>query len=191
VRQCDGLTRMMSFWPFSDVFEEHGVPTGPFASEGGRGLIAPDGIPKPSYVAFALLHRLGDERIGDPADDVIVTKRKDKTLVLALWNSLDPAKDGSLREIHLSFRNLPANAMAVIYRLDKSHGDTRGAYEAMGSPRYPTQAQIDQLWKVATIVPSEILSLTNSRLKVELPPQGLAVIEIRRVHHLGSQENIN
>jgi xylan 1,4-beta-xylosidase len=176
VRECDGLTKMMSFWPFADVFEEHGVPSGPFAPEGGRGLIAPDDIPKPSYVAFALLHRLGEQRIPNPADDAIVTRRPDKTLVIALWNAVET---GSARAVELKFRHLPVGAKAVIYRLDEAHGDTRAAFRAMGSPRYPTSAQVAQLWKAAKITPAETSPVTNSWLTLQLPAQGLALIEIR------------
>ena len=38
IRQCDGLTTMMSYWTFSDVFEEQGVVKMPFY--GGYGVIA-------------------------------------------------------------------------------------------------------------------------------------------------------
>ncbi len=38
IRQCDGLTTMMSYWTFSDVFEEQGVVKKPFY--GGFGLVA-------------------------------------------------------------------------------------------------------------------------------------------------------
>ena len=180
VRECDGLSQMMAFWPFSDVFEEHGVPKGPFGlPEAGRGLIAPDGIPKPSYVAFALLHKLGQERISESADDIMVTRRKDGTLVLALWNMVDPVKSGAPKEITVWFRHFPADAKAVIYRLDKDHGDTRGAYERMGSPVYPMQAQVDALWKVARIVPAQQMAIKDAQLKIELPPQGLALIEVK------------
>ena len=61
IRQCDGLVDMMSYWTFSDVFEEQGVVKQPFY--GGFGLIAAGGIPKPAYNAFRLLHQLGDERM--------------------------------------------------------------------------------------------------------------------------------
>jgi beta-xylosidase len=30
IRQCDGLTEIMSYWTFSDVFEEQGVVKEPF-----------------------------------------------------------------------------------------------------------------------------------------------------------------
>ncbi len=56
ISQCDGLTQMMSYWTFSDVFEEQGVVKEPFY--GGFGIIAAGGIPKPSYYAFDILHHL-------------------------------------------------------------------------------------------------------------------------------------
>src|ERR1017187_5963078 len=42
IRQCDGLVNEMSYWTFSDVFEEQGVVKQPFY--GGFGLIAAGGI---------------------------------------------------------------------------------------------------------------------------------------------------
>src|SRR6266481_1075483 len=50
IRQCDGLVDGMSYWSFSDVFEEQGVVKTPFY--GGYGLVAVDGIPKPAFNAF-------------------------------------------------------------------------------------------------------------------------------------------
>src|SRR5260370_38383144 len=81
IRQCDGLVDMMSYWTFSDGFEEQGVVKQPFY--GGFGLIAAGGIPKPSYNAFKLLHQLGGERI--PVDSVPLpaTARETRCPVLA------------------------------------------------------------------------------------------------------------
>ena len=64
IRQCDGLVDILAYWAFSDVFEEQGVVKQPFY--GGYGLIAEDGLPKPAFNAFKLLHRLGDQRIEVP-----------------------------------------------------------------------------------------------------------------------------
>ena len=61
IRECDGLADAMSFWTFSDVFEEGGPIPQPFV--GMFGLRAKGGINKPSYYAFGLLHKLGEERI--------------------------------------------------------------------------------------------------------------------------------
>ncbi len=75
IRQCDGLVDMMSYWTFSDVFEEQGVVKRPFY--GGFGLLAEDGIPKPAFAAFELLHHLGEERLAVDSDSALVTRRKD------------------------------------------------------------------------------------------------------------------
>ena len=61
VRQCDGNVDMLSFWTFSDVFEEGGPIAKPFV--GAFGLRAKGGINKPSYYAYGLLHQLGNERL--------------------------------------------------------------------------------------------------------------------------------
>jgi len=50
-----------SYWTFSDIFEENYFPSKPF--QGGFGLMTIQGIPKPAYRAYELLHRLGDERL--------------------------------------------------------------------------------------------------------------------------------
>ena len=84
IRRCDGLVDSMSYWSFSDVFEEQGVVKTPFY--GGYGLIAEDDIPKPAFNAFKLLHKLGDERIQLDSESALLTRRKDGALVLAVWN---------------------------------------------------------------------------------------------------------
>ena len=50
IRQCDGLVNEMSYWAFSDVFEEQGVVKQPFY--GGYGLIAAGGIPSLRITPF-------------------------------------------------------------------------------------------------------------------------------------------
>ena len=65
----------MSYWTFSDVFEEQGPVKQPFY--GGYGLIAAGGIPKPAFNAFELLHQLGDERLASSDPNVLLTRRKD------------------------------------------------------------------------------------------------------------------
>ena len=47
------------------------------------GLIAVGGIKKPSYFGYSQLHKLGTERLANPASDVLVTRRPDGSLVVA------------------------------------------------------------------------------------------------------------
>jgi xylan 1,4-beta-xylosidase len=176
IRECDGLVNMMSYWTFSDVFEEQGPVKKPFY--GGYGLIAEDDIPKPAFDVFALLHALGDTRIAEPQDDVLVTRRKDGALVVAAWNLVEPKTTGTEKTIKLELRGVKDGARASVRRVDAQHGDTLAAYESMGSPQYPTRAQIDQLKKASRIGPAETTTISSHSLIVKLPPSGLAVIEI-------------
>jgi xylan 1,4-beta-xylosidase len=178
IRECDGKVEMMSYWTFSDVFEEQGVVKTPFY--GGYGLIAEDRIPKPAFNVFAMLHRLGDERIAEPQEDVLVTRRsKDGTLVIAAWNLVEPDTTGPNKKITLDLKNVPADAQATIYRSDAHHGDTMAAWNRMGKPRYPTEEQIAVLKLASNPGPTEVRKLQDGRLTISIPPKGLAVIELK------------
>jgi len=175
IRQCDGLTDMMSYWTFSDVFEEQGVIRTPFY--GGYGLVAEDGIPKPAYNAFKLLHKLGGRRITVDSDSAVATRGK-QGLVLAVWNYEPPGKDGPSSTIKLRFKAFSAKR-AFIFYVDHDHGDVHLAYERMGSPRYPTAQQIKALRNAAELPAPRTKPLQNNELTITLPAHGLAVIEVR------------
>jgi xylan 1,4-beta-xylosidase len=176
IRQCDGLTDIMSYWTFSDVFEEQGVVKEPFY--GGFGLIAEDGLPKPSFNAFKLLHALGDQRLTEDSSSALVTRRADGTFVIAVWNLFLPEEKGEAKNVTLTFKGAP-NRRAWISRLDAMHGSLLNAYATLGRPTYPTRRQIEFLRKAAQLSPSEQMILRNGEINLTLPPQGLALIELR------------
>ena len=176
VRQCDGLVDVLAFWTFSDVFEEQGVVKTPFY--GGFGLLAAGGIPKPAFNAFKLLHRLGDERMELDSDWALLTRKKDGSLVLAVWNYAPPEQAGAAKTVTLCFKGLNSKRCSIL-RLDAAHGDFHAVYESMGSPRYPTGAQIEQLTKAAGLGPSETRRLSHAELTLTLPAHGLAVIDLK------------
>ena len=177
IRQCDGLTEMMAYWTFSDVFEEQGVVKQPFY--GGFGLIAEDGLPKPSFNAFKLLHRLGENRMLADTDSAIVTRRSDGTLVMAVWNLILPEENGQSKKVTIVLRGLAGRHRAALYRLDATHGSLTATYDKLGKPKYPTQVQIAQLRRASEIPPPESILLENGKITFSLPRQGLALIEIR------------
>ena len=179
ISECDGSVNMMSWWTFDDVFEEGGVTRKPF--DGGFGLIAAGMIKKPSFYDFALLHQLGDVRLENHADNMLVTRRKDGTLAVAVWNLVDMDKlaQGAPLSLQLNFRGISPTAELTIQRVDATHGNPMTAYKAMGSPRYPTQAQVEALNKASTLPEPERQKLVNGTLELNLPVNGLAVIEVQ------------
>jgi xylan 1,4-beta-xylosidase len=180
IRQCDGLVDMMSFWTFSDVFEEEGVVRRPFY--GGFGIIAEDNMPKPVFHAFALLHKLGDTRLHSDSESALITRRKDGTLVIALWNYAEPTANPNASDpaktFELTLTGISGRAMVRVSRLDETHGNVLQAYNAMGQPSWPTRDQIAGLQAAARLPPPERMRLSNGHLRIEIPPRGLVLLEI-------------
>jgi xylan 1,4-beta-xylosidase len=187
ISQCDGLTEAMSYWTFSDVFEEQGVVKTPFY--GGFGLIAEDDIPKPSFNAFAMLHQLGNRRLKLNSDTALATQRRDGSIAVLLWNyappfgtgaayTPPPATLGPAKTFHVSLAGVPANASVEIWRLDADHGNVMKTYNAMGRPAFPTREQIVQLRVAGRPSPPEKSSLNHGGIAVSVPQQGLVLIEV-------------
>jgi xylan 1,4-beta-xylosidase len=176
IRECDGLVDIMSYWTISDVFEEQGVVKTPFY--GGFGLLAERDIPKPSFNDFALLHRLGDTRLDVGSDSLLVTRRKDGSLVIAAWNLFLPEQAGSPKSITLHFKGVQTTTASVTI-VDKDHGSPLPLYEKQGRPASPTVAQIAALRKAAALPASKSYALKNGALSLTLEPQALALIELK------------
>jgi xylan 1,4-beta-xylosidase len=189
ISQCDGLTEAMSYWDFSDVFEEQGVTRTPFY--GGFGLIASDEIPKPALHAFAMLHELGDRRIALDSDSALATRRADGTVVLALWNYAPPYGEGSTytpppavaapaKSFTVKLDGVRADAAVTVLRLDGEHGNVLKAYDAMGRPADPSREQITTLRKAGQPAAPEHTSLRDGSVTIRIPAQGLAVVTIAK-----------
>jgi xylan 1,4-beta-xylosidase len=187
ISQCDGLTESMSYWTFSDVFEEQGVVRTPFY--GGFGLLAEDDIPKPALNAFAMLHHLGDRRIPVDSDAALATKQPDGSIVVALWNyappygtgagyTPPPADPGPSKTFLLKLNGVAPKLSAEVWRLDADHGNVIKEFDAMGRPAFPSLTQISQLRAAGQPSPPRKMMLTNGTLNVTIPPQGLVVIRI-------------
>jgi xylan 1,4-beta-xylosidase len=178
IRACDGLVDSMSYWTFSDVFEEGGVAKSPF--HGGFGLIAAGDIPKASFNDFKLLHRLGGQRLAESFDSALVTRRANGTLAIALWNYASPGPGGETKAYQLSFRNVPGSRHAYIWLVDRDHGSALAAWEAMGKPRFPTIEQHRILLQAAELPAPRIeaLSAAKPQLTLQLSPHALALIEL-------------
>lgn len=177
IRQCDGLVKMMSYWTLSDVFEEQGVVKTPFY--GGFGLIAEDGLPKPAFNAFLLLHRLGEVRIPVQSKDALVTRRKDGSIAIAVWNLSSSEETGEERNVSLQLQGFSGAHSATVNIVDEDHGSVLKAYSAMGSPANPTRDQIQTLRKAAELPGPVPLTIQEGHIELHLAPKALALIEIR------------
>jgi xylan 1,4-beta-xylosidase len=174
IRECDGLTTIMSYWSFSDVFEEQGVVKTPFY--GGYGLIAERGIPKAAFRAFELLHSLGNRRLPLDSENALATERADGHLVVALWNYAEPGENSGSRTFKLNVKGVNAKK----YRLRlvaPGAGSSLETWKKMGSPAFPTTAQIKELVAGSALPAAQTSGIAHP---ITLGPQTLAVLELLR-----------
>ena len=177
ISDCDGLVNTLSYWTFSDVFEEQGVIKQPFY--GGFGILAEGGVPKPAFNAFKLLHTLGDTRINLSSDSALLTRRADGTIVLALWNLVPLDRQGVAKQFTVKLPALKNVKSVRISRVDSDHGNVMHAYENMGSPRSPTKTQWAALQRAGQGTAPESIPVSGRSFSISVPPEGLAVVEIK------------
>jgi len=179
IRTCDGHVDMLSFWTFSDVFEEGGPAQRPF--QGQFGLRATGGINKPSFYDFALLHQLGTERIANSSHNALVTRESDGSLAIALWNlaSVDePVRSVSTNHVTLRIAGVAPNGAVSLQQVDEEHDNVMKTYAALGSPRYPTRAQAQQMNAASALPAPEHLALHDGILRLDLKPNELVLLRV-------------
>ncbi len=190
IRQCDGIIQSMSYWSFSDVFEEQGVVRTPFY--GGFGLMAADNIPKASFNAFSILHKLGTERIALKSESALATKDDSGTLTLALWNYASPGGEGATytmpkgpagpdKTFEVKLEHVAKDAHVQVWRVDPTHGNALAEFDRMGRPPGSlTRDQIAQLKQAGKLAAPETMTLDNGRLHVTVPAYGLFVVQVSK-----------
>lgn len=175
IRGCDGKVQMMSYWTFSDVFEESGPSKEPFV--GMYGLRAYGGINKPSYYDYGLLHQLGHARLANPSKHALVTRTRDGGLSIAVWNLVDPGKHGQTKTMRLVLKGLGPNAAVSIERVDDEYGNVLPIYKSMGSPIYPTPTQVAQMNEATALPAPETAHLKGNVLSLSLEPNALFLLK--------------
>jgi len=99
----------MSYWTFSDLFEEPGPPTASF--QGGFGLVNPEGVRKPAYFAYKYLHSLqGDSLVTTDPQAMLATK--DRSFAGVVWDFEQPQQKASNRSFYI--KTIPSHSVAPV-----------------------------------------------------------------------------
>ena len=156
LKGAEGHIQSMSYWTFTDIFEENGPVPSPF--HGGFGLINFQGLRKPSFYAYAFLNQLGAEELNAADPDSWVT-RGDGGVQVLFWNYTPPATKESnqvyfrrevpakgLGAVRVSLAGLPTGSYNLnVYRIGYAVNDVYTDYVKMGSPSTLTREQVKQL----------------------------------------------
>lgn len=146
----------MSYWTFTDIFEEAGPRATPF--HGGFGLMNYQDICKPAFFAYKYLNMLAQNEL-ENADTASWACRDGKgNLQLLLWDFTVtrpgekinnqvyykrdlPAKDKG--SVAINLKNLPAGKYKLtVYKTGYRANDAYSSYLDLGSPNQLTRQQV-------------------------------------------------
>ena len=88
--------------------------------------------------------------------------------------------EGDPLSITFRFAGLRENARARVTWIDMMRGSALPAWLAMGSPEYPTAAEVQKLRDAAVLPDAAESPMRNGELTIELPPSGLALVEVEK-----------
>jgi len=191
LRRLPANVAAMSYWTFSDQFEESGLADRPF--HGGFGLLTSQGLPKAGYFAYRFLDELADKELVC-ADENTWACRDPHTgsIQLLFWDYSHPEQDTPnagffardwtaepTAPAKIQVTGLPAGTYKLrVTRVGYRHNDVYTAYLDLGSPA-GTQ---DRPWLLPKDVLAELQSYCTGqptivtmkiddgeRLTVELP----------------------
>jgi len=183
------LVDSFSYWTFSDVFEEVGIPTTLF--HGGFGLLTHRQIKKPTYHLFAFMARLGRDVLARGADHLVTRDARGRVSVLA-WAPVDvTGRDPVDRhELRLSIpvagpgdgradegapgpasRSGGGATAAFVLRssISERDGNAYAAWCELGRPPSPRPAELDVLREAAEVTRRhQSLPVTEGRVAVDI-----------------------
>ncbi|MES2277514.1 MAG: glycoside hydrolase [Bacteroidota bacterium] len=149
----------MSYWTFTDIFEELGPRMTPF--HGGFGLMNYQDIKKPAFYAYQYLSKLGDKELANTDLASVACKDIKGSVQVLLWDFTITHPGDSVNDQTYYKRDLPAKAIAPVtisiknlkpgkykmqvYRVGYRQNDAYATYMAMGSPPQLTREQVAKI----------------------------------------------
>ncbi|GAB3577555.1 GH39 family glycosyl hydrolase [Hymenobacter daeguensis] len=198
LRQTEKTATSMSYWTFSDIFEEPGPPLTPF--HGGFGLLNLQGIRKPAYFAYKYLHELGPQELQNADAASWATTDAAGNVQVLLWNFTAPPQGAQDDQVYF-VKQHPAPAAAPVrlalhglppgryitetYRTGYGRNDAYSAYLNMGRPAQLSRQQVTDLQQFTTDAPllskpliAEAKGLT---LDVRLSENDVVLLKLRKL----------
>lgn len=169
VRETAYLAQSMSYWTFTDIFEENGPRFSAF--HGGFGLMNYQGIRKPAYFAYRFLGQLGDQDLRVSDQQSWVTRTADGSVRAIVWDFVPKATPEGSNNQHYFRQELPAAEAPPAHlrltgmrpghyrmrltRVGYRSNDAFTAWLRLGSPAQLTRAQVAELQHEAAGEPEE------------------------------------
>jgi len=157
----------MSYWTFTDIFEEAGPRTTPF--HGGFGMLNYQDLAKPSYFAYEFLNRLGDTELACTDPEAFVCRDAAGSVQALFWDFTITHPGPSVIDQEYYLGDHPANPKGdaelrlgglkpgayrlVATKVGYRANDVQSAWRDLGSPAQLTRAQVATLQQASSGAP--------------------------------------
>lgn len=155
IKQAGSAVNSMSYWTFSDIFEEPGPRFTPF--HGGFGLLNTQGIKKSAYYSYAYLNKLGSTELCNSDSSSWICKSEKGEVQVLLWDFTYTLPDSVNNQTYY-IRDLPARSKGSVnislkgltkgtyqlelYRIGYKSNDAYTAYLNLGKPSQLSKQQV-------------------------------------------------
>lgn len=180
LKQVGGAANSMSYWVFTDIFEEAGPRFTPF--HGGFGLLNYQGIKKPAFYSYSFLNKLGETELLNTDSSSWACKNSNGGFQVLFWDFTNTHPGDSVNNQEYYIRNLPAlpkgkvkleingvpegNYQLEIYKVGYKTNDPYTTYLTLDKPNQLTKAQVEYIKKQndGSPVLKETVKVTSSEV---------------------------
>lgn len=179
LKQVGDAAKLMSYWVFTDIFEESAPRFTPF--HGGFGLLNTQGINKPVFYAYQFLNRLGKTELVNNDTKSWACKDENGNVQILAWDFTFTLPDDSINNQQYYIQDLPSkskgklkiniadlpegNYALEIYKTGYRCNDAYTTYYDLGRPDQLTKQQVEQIKKINNGAPvsAEIINVKNGK----------------------------
>jgi xylan 1,4-beta-xylosidase len=160
LKQVGKAANSMSYWVFTDIFEEPGPRFEPF--HGGFGMLTIQGINKPVFYAYQFLNKLGNTELTNKDPESWVCKDSNGNIQVLAWDYTYTLPDSvnnqqyyirdlvskSKGKLQINISKVPPGSYALeIYKVGYRSNDAFSSYLSMGKPKQLSKVQVEEIKK--------------------------------------------
>lgn len=161
IKQVGKAANSMSYWVFTDIFEEPGPRFTPF--HGGFGMLNTQGINKPVFYAYQFMNRLGSIELVNNDSTSWVCRDSTGNIQALAWDFTNTHPGDSVHNQQYYIRDLPSKSKGKlkvnivnvpdgtyaleIYKVGYHSNDAYSSYLAMGKPAQLNRQEVEQIKK--------------------------------------------
>jgi xylan 1,4-beta-xylosidase len=158
IKQVGNTANSMSYWVFTDIFEEPGPRFTPF--HGGFGLLTIQGLNKPAFYSYQFMNKLGQIELKNSDIRSWACKNNKGDVQLLFWDFTYTLPDSTNNQVYyvkdlpakqkgtikINIANIPSGKYVMeIYKVGYRVNDVYTSYLDLGKPSRLSKQQVELL----------------------------------------------